>query len=77
MLKIKLVRLGKKKQPLFRIVVMPDRSKMNGRYLDLLGYYNPKTDPFTLKLDREKYQSWLKKGAQPTESLKLLVKKIP
>ena len=77
MLKIKLVRVGKKKQPLFRIAVMPDRSKMNGRYLDLLGYYNPKTCPSLLKLDKAKFAAWVKKGAQPTQSLKFLMKKIP
>lgn len=74
MLKIKLARIGKKKQPAYRIVVMPARSKISGRYLTQIGFYNPLTQPATIKLDKNKYQGWLKKGAQPTASLKLLLK---
>ncbi len=70
------MRIGKKKQPFFRIVVAPARSKMNGKYLDLLGHYNPLVQPSEIKLDKGKFESWLKKGAQPTQSLKLLLKKV-
>jgi len=76
MLKIKLVRTGKKKQPTFRLVVAGARSKINGRYLDCLGFYNPLNQPYTLKINKEKYLSWVNKGAQPTEKVQKLVKKV-
>jgi small subunit ribosomal protein S16 len=76
MLKIKLVRIGKKKQPVFRLVVARARSKVNGRYLDSLGFYNPLNQPYTLKIDKEKYLSWVNRGAQPTEKVQKLVGKV-
>lgn len=75
MLKIKLVRIGKKKQPFYRIVVAQARDKLRGRHLDLLGFYNPLTDPQTIEINKDKYQDWLGKGAQPTKSVRSLVKK--
>lgn len=75
MLKIKLQPTGKRNQKLFRIVVAEDRSKLTGKYIDLLGHYNPKDPQNSLALDRSLYQSWLKKGAQPTNTLRLLINK--
>ena len=75
MLKIRLTRTGKKNQPSYRIVVKEARSKRDGKYTELLGYYNPLTDPATIKLDKDRYQSWLKKGAQPTDTVRRLAKK--
>lgn len=74
MLKIKLVRIGKKKQSFFRIAVAQAKDKLRGRTLDTLGFYNPLTNPFTVKIDKAKYQQWLKKGAQPTNRVKILLK---
>lgn len=76
MLKIKLTRRGKKNQPSYRIVVAEAQSKRDGKYLDLLGFYNPLTKPATIKINKESYLNWLKKGARPTETVKKLVKKI-
>lgn len=76
MLKIKLTRLGKKHQPSYRIVVAEARSKRNGKYIESLGFYNPLTKPKTIKIDKKKYQEWLTKGAQPTETVRRLVKKL-
>lgn len=76
MLKIKLQRVGKKNQPSYRIVIAEARSKLSGKYVDLLGTYDPKTNPSSFKIDKEKYKSWLKKGAQPTKTIRLLTKKL-
>lgn len=76
MLKIKLVRIGKKKQPSFNIVVAEAKSKLNGRYLDSLGLYNPLPKPHIIKIDKKKYQKWLERGAQPTQKLRSLVRKM-
>lgn len=76
MLKIKLVRIGKKDQPYYKIIISPDREKLNGKYIDKLGYYNPTQQPPLVKIDREKYLSWIKKGAQPTPKIRQLFAKI-
>jgi small subunit ribosomal protein S16 len=75
MLKIKLYPTGKKNQIRYRIVVAEDRSKLNGKYIAALGYYDPLTNPSTISLNKIKYNDWLKKGAQPTKTIRLLVKK--
>lgn len=75
MLKIKLFRTGKKNQPSYRIVVVEAKSKINGKYLVSLGFYNPLSKPATLKVDRKAYQEWLTKGAQPTPTVKKLLSK--
>lgn len=76
MLKIKLQRVGKKNQPSYRIIVAEAKSKLSGKYVDLLGTYDPKTNPSSFKIDIKKYKSWLMKGAQPTKTIRLLTKKI-
>ncbi|OGD62574.1 30S ribosomal protein S16 [Candidatus Beckwithbacteria bacterium RBG_13_42_9] len=75
MLKIKLFRLGKKKQPRYRIVVAERRDRCGGKYVSLLGTYNPLAQPAEIKLDLKKYQEWLTKGAQPTATVKSLYQK--
>ena len=73
MLKIKLARFGKKKQPHYRIVVNEARDKRDGKYVDLLGHYEPTITPKTLTMDMKKVEEWLKKGAQPTETVQSLI----
>ncbi|HQM15870.1 MAG TPA: 30S ribosomal protein S16 [Candidatus Woesebacteria bacterium] len=74
MLKIKLVRFGKRNQPYFRIVVNEARDKRDGSYVEMIGYYIPSRTPKVLELDVKKYQAWLTKGAQPTETVAYLAK---
>ena len=74
-LKIRLTRLGDKKAPFYRVVVADSRSPRDGKYIDIIGTFNPLTDPAEIKIDAEKANKWLKNGAQPTETAKeLLVK---
>jgi small subunit ribosomal protein S16 len=73
MLKIKLTRLGKKNQPSYRVVVVEARSKRDGQYVESLGFYNPLTKPKIIKIDKKKYQEWLRHGAKPTATVKRLV----
>ena len=75
MLKIKLSRFGKKHQPSYRIVVAEACSKRDGKYIELLGFYNPLTEPKTIKIDKKKYHQWLNKGAQPTDTVRRLVER--
>ena len=72
MLKIKLTRVGKKGQPQYRIVVIEARDKNSGKYVELLGTYNPLLKPAEFKLDTAKYKTWLDKGAQPTMTVRKL-----
>ena len=73
--KIRLRRMGAKKAPFYRIVVADSRSPRDGRFIEEIGYYNPCTEPSEIKVDAEKAQKWLKNGAQPTETVKVLLKK--
>lgn len=73
MLKIKLARFGKKKQPHYRIVVNEARDKRDGQSVDSIGQYAPTLHPKILNIDMTKYQEWLKKGAQPTDTVQALV----
>lgn len=75
MLKIKLTRLGKRNQPHYRVVVNEAKTRRDGKYVDMLGHYNPLVNPAEIVIDMEKYTSWLKKGAQPTETVAQLAKK--
>lgn len=76
MLKIKLTPLGKRDHKYYRIVVAEGKSKLQGQYLSLIGTYNPHDPNNTIQIDKELYQSWLSKGAQPTITVKSLVAKI-
>ena len=73
--KIRLRRMGAKKSPFYRIIVADSRSPRDGRFIEEVGYYNPMTEPVTLKVDEEKVQKWLASGAQPTETVKSLLTK--
>ena len=73
--KIRLRRMGAKKAPFYRIVVADSRYPRDGRFIEEIGIYNPTTDPAELKVDVERAQAWIKTGAQPTETVKALLKK--
>ncbi len=75
MVKIRLKRVGAKKQPFYRVVVADSRSPRNGRFIEEIGYYNPLKDPAEIKIDAEKATKWLGNGAQPTETVRALLKK--
>ena len=75
MLKIRLRRMGAKKAPFYRIVVADSRSPRDGAFVEEIGYYNPTSDPAELKVDNEKAAQWIKKGAQPTDTVRGLLKK--
>ncbi|MFH1151218.1 MAG: 30S ribosomal protein S16 [Actinomycetota bacterium] len=74
LVKIRLRRMGKKKQPSYRIVVADSRAPRDGRYVESLGYYNPMTDPSTIELNGERALYWLGEGAQPTQQVEKLMK---
>lgn len=73
--KIRLRRMGAKKAPFYRIVVADSRYPRDGRFIEEIGYYNPLTDPAEVKVDAEKVQKWIGNGAQPTDTVKALLKK--
>ena len=73
--KIRLKRMGMKKHPFYRIVVADERSPRDGRFIEEIGYYNPMTQPAQIKVDNEKAADWMKKGAQPTDTVRVLLKK--
>ena len=72
--KIRLQRHGSKKRPFYRLVAADSRSPRDGRYLEIIGTYNPLTEPVTVKIDEEKAQKWLSEGAQLTDTVKNLFK---
>lgn len=73
MIKLRLRRMGKKKQPHYRIVAAETRWPRDGRFLEIIGYYNPRTDPYTLEVNVERARWWLEHGAQPTETVRALL----
>jgi len=73
--KIRLKRVGSKKNPFFRVVVADSRSPRNGRFIEEIGYYSPLSDPIEVKIDADKAKDWLDKGAQPTDTARALLKK--
>ena len=73
--KMRLRRMGAKKAPTYRVIVADSRSPRDGRFIEELGYYNPRTEPVEIKIDAERAKIWLKNGAQPTETVKSLLKK--
>jgi small subunit ribosomal protein S16 len=72
--KLRLTRVGSKKNPIYRVVAADSRSPRDGRFLEIVGRYNPQTEPSLIELDDEKVKSWLDKGAQPTEAVARLIK---
>ena len=75
MVKIRLRRQGAKKNPSYRVIVADERSPRDGRFIEEIGYYNPLANPVEIKIDLEKANDWIKKGAQPTETVKSLISK--
>ena len=73
--KMRLRRIGAKKAPFYRVIVADSRSPRDGRFIDEVGYYNPMTNPAEIKIDAEKAKTWIANGAQPTETVKALLKK--
>ncbi len=75
MLKIKLRRMGAPKKPSYRIVIADSRSARGGAFIEIIGQYDPMTNPETVKVDVDKAKSWIAKGAQPTDTVNRLLKK--
>lgn len=72
--RIRLSRVGSAKNPIYRIVVADALAPRDGRFIEIIGQYNPRTDPSTIELDTDKAEGWIKKGAQPTQTVKKLLK---
>jgi small subunit ribosomal protein S16 len=72
--KLRLTRVGSKKNPIYRVVAADSRSPRDGKFLEIVGRYNPQTDPSTIELDDDRIRDWLAKGAQPTEAVARLIK---
>ena len=72
--KIRLTRIGSKKQPYYRIVVTDSRSPRDGKFIEKIGTYDPKTDPSTVVIDKDKAAEWIKKGAKPSNTVEKLFK---
>ncbi len=77
MLVIRLRRAGSKNRPFFRVVVTEGRSARDGRFVEVLGHYNPRTKPETLVLDQERVAHWMKAGAQPSDTVRTLIDRMP
>ncbi|MDD3334247.1 MAG: 30S ribosomal protein S16 [Eubacteriales bacterium] len=75
MVKIRLKRMGMKKKPFYRVVVADERSPRDGRFIEEIGYYNPMVEPSLIKIDGEKAKQWIANGAQPTDTVRTLLKK--
>lgn len=72
--RLRLTRVGGKKDPVWRVVVADQRSPRDGRIIETVGQYNPQTEPSTIKLDEDKIRTWLAKGAQPTDTVRKLLR---
>lgn len=73
--KIRLARFGKKNSPFYRIVVMSAKTKREGKFIDIIGYYNPLSEPSKINFSKDKLLSWIKRGAQMSDGLRKLLKK--
>jgi small subunit ribosomal protein S16 len=77
MLVIRLTRTGSKKRPFFRVIVTDSRTARDSSFVEVLGFYNPRTKPETVQLDRERLTHWLKAGARPSDTVRTLVARMP
>ncbi len=75
MVKIRLMRLGGKHKPFYRLVVADSRAPRSGRYIEAIGYYNPTTEPSTIKVNEAKALAWLRKGARPSNTARVLLQR--
>ncbi|MDR2613631.1 MAG: 30S ribosomal protein S16 [Deltaproteobacteria bacterium] len=73
-LRIRLARLGGKKKPFYRLVVADSQAKRDGRFIDIVGHYDPKTEPYRLDIDRDLLLKWMEKGALPTDTVSSLIR---
>lgn len=73
-LKLRLTRMGSKKRPFYRIVALDSATRRDGRALEIVGHYNPMTNPAEVKVDKEKVAAWISKGAQPSDTVRALLK---
>jgi len=76
MVKIRLRRMGRRNRPFYRVVVADSRSPRDGKFIDIIGHYNPLTDPATVSIDGKKALKWLSYGAQPTDTVRSLLGKL-
>ncbi|HDP95206.1 MAG TPA: 30S ribosomal protein S16 [Candidatus Aminicenantes bacterium] len=76
MVAIRLTRAGTKHRPFYRIVAIDREKPRESRYIDLIGHYNPMSEPAEIKLDMEKYNEWIQKGAKPSQTVRSLLKKV-
>ena len=74
--RVRLTRVGNKKNPIWRVVVADQRSPRDGRFIETIGHYNPQTDPSTIVVDAERYEHWVSRGAQPSGSVKNLMRAL-
>jgi small subunit ribosomal protein S16 len=72
--KLRLTRIGSKKNPIYRVVAADSRAPRDGKFIEIVGRYNPQSDPSLIEFDEDKVRSWLQKGAQPTEPVSRLLK---
>ena len=72
--RIRLTRVGSKKNPIYRVVVADQRAPRDGRFIEIVGRYNPQTEPSTIELDEDKIRDWIAKGAQPSDAVARLLK---
>ena len=72
--RMRLTRVGSKKNPIYRVIVADSRSPRDGKFIEIVGRYNPQTDPSTIELDEQKVKDWLGKGAQPSNAVSRLLK---
>lgn len=75
MVRLRLKRMGAKKRPFYRIVAADQRRSRDGRFIEIVGYFDPCTEPATVKIDAEKAQKWIGSGAQPTDTVRAILKK--
>jgi small subunit ribosomal protein S16 len=76
MLRLRLRRVGSRHQPSYRIVAADSRAARDGAFIDYLGFYNPRTDPPTIEIDQEKARKWISQGAQPSEAVAQMLKRL-
>jgi small subunit ribosomal protein S16 len=72
--RVRLTRVGSNKNPIWRVVVADQRSPRDGRFIEAIGHYNPQTDPSTIEIDEQRLEHWLARGAQPTNTVKKLMR---